>query len=115
MPTLSPFERKRVSLLMERYCSNRTVLADTPKIRYTFTIRGTFVTLMEVRLHWRQPNQSTSSKIAQFRRSPRSSFWTLHCRDNRGHWHLFEPATGSKRLDFLLQVVDDDSTGIFYG
>jgi hypothetical protein len=115
MPALSPFERARVTMLLERFCSNKTVLADTPRLRFSFVLRGTSVTLVEERPEPLRPDVWLRMPFAQFRRAPEGALWTLHARDRRGRWHLYEPIPASMRLDFLLQVVDTDSAGAFLG
>lgn len=115
MATLSPFERARITPMLERSCSRRTVQADTPRLRFTFTIRGTTITLMEERALQRSVEDWIVIPYAQFRRAPSSSMWMLHYSDKHMRWILFESIPASKRLDFLLQIVEENPNGCFSG
>jgi len=112
---LTDFERARVSLLLERYCSNKPVQADTPRLRFSFAIRGTFVTLLKERTNSRRPDAWLQIPFAQFRRERTSSVWTLYSRDRARRWLLYDPIPASKRLDFLLQVVEANPCATFLG
>lgn len=112
---LSLFERTRVTRLLDEYCADGSAQANPARPRYVFSIRGTAVTLVEERRSFADPKQWTRSPIAQFRRAATSSLWTLYWRDRNGRWHLFQPRPGSRRLEVLLQVVEEDATCIFFG
>ena len=115
MARLTPFEHLRVTRLLSEYCADPRAGSDPTRPRYTFTIRGAAVTLVEERPNFSNPKEWTRSSIAQFRRAATSSLWTLYWRDRNGRWHLFQPRPGSRRLEVLLQVVEEDATCIFFG
>ena len=115
MARLSLFERTRVTRLFSGYWADVSSVSNSAWPRYTFSIRGTAVTLVEERRSFSDPKEWTRSPIAQFRRAETSSIWTLYWRDQKGRWHLFQPRPGSRRLEVLLQVVEEDATHIFFG
>ncbi len=56
-----------------------------------------------------------TSPIARFRREPQGKLWTLYWRDRNARWYIFHPVKPSQSIEILLQEVDRDVTGIFYG
>ena len=52
--------------------------------------------------------------VAQLRYDPDHKNWTLYCADRNSRWHRYElvdPGT----VDELLEEIEDDPTGIFWG
>ena len=41
--------------------------------------------------------------------------WTLYCTDRNSRWHLYWEYKPAKNLDELLEEIDEDPTGIFWG
>jgi hypothetical protein len=53
--------------------------------------------------------------IAQFRYNESEGTWTLYYSDRNEKWHIYMDIDSSNDLSDLLQEVDDDPTGIFFG
>jgi hypothetical protein len=85
------------------------------KVTLTFEFRDNSVTLFENRPRWNEPSQWTHSAIAQFRFEPSTGNWTLYCVDRNSKWHIYQGLESTKRFDVLLNEVDHDPTGIFFG
>jgi hypothetical protein len=80
-----------------------------------FKFHGDAVTLMETRPAFRQPDTWVEIPIAQFRRAQSRSGWKLYSCDQHQKWHLFKPHPDSLTIEELLGVVDEDTTGVFFG
>ena len=112
---LTAFEKKRVSRLLDEYCEKRVPERVRHQVRMEYKFRGDTVTLFEVRAHYRIPEDWIEIPFAQFRRAKEGGLWKLYCRDRNRRWWLFDPHPESKTIEELLGVVEEDSTGIFYG
>ncbi len=71
--------------------------------------------LFECRPHWQNKYEWIKTKVARFKRDPVKNNWALYCADRNGKWHLFEPNPLDNDIEKLLNEVDKDSTGIFWG
>lgn len=73
------------------------------------------VTVFECRAPWDPEIPDWSrTKVAQLRNGPAPDQWTLYCADGNGRWHRFEPAPTGTLVE-LLEEIERDSTGIFWG
>lgn len=115
MSRFSPFERVRITKMLHNHCTQKTADSSTSTLRTSFTIRGTSVTLVESWCFDTVSNTWLPWPKAQFRRAQDCNVWTLHVLDKHGRWLVYKPIPASKRLDFLLQVVDADRSGAFQG
>jgi hypothetical protein len=57
----------------------------------------------------------TSSSIARLRYVVRDQSWTLQWRDRNGRWHRHADANPTDDGTVLLNEIDEDPTGIFWG
>jgi len=112
---LSDFEKRRITKLFTAYADKRVPKHIRHQLTIGFAIKRTAVTLFERRPAFRRPGEWTESSIARFRRQPSGKLWTLYWRDRHSRWHIFPPVKPSESLEDLLQAVDRDETGIFYG
>jgi hypothetical protein len=85
------------------------------KVRLKYKIRGNSVTLFEERPTFTDPGLWIDIKLAQFRFDPSDGQWTLYYADRNSRWHLYFGIESTKAFDTLLNEVDDDPTGIFWG
>jgi len=98
------------------YCEERVPAHARSQIRLEHRRQGDTVTLVVCRpgrddaaAEW------TVTPIARFKYDRTAGTWTLWCADRNDRWHLYEYATPTKRLDPLLEAVERDQTGIFWG
>ena len=112
---LPPLTKQAIDARLNRYCEERVPEHVRDQIRLLFKVRGLSVTLFESRPLWNDPTQWVDGKIAQFRYDLETGTWTLYCADRNGRWHRYDPQVPSKDFDDLLQEVERDPTGIFWG
>ena len=108
-------QRKIVQVLLEAYCRTKVPLRLAHKLRVGFRTRGNRVTLFEERHPVMHPDQWVEIVVAQFRYDPAATRWTLYCADRNSRWHLYDEAEASENFGDLLDGVDHDPTGIFWG
>jgi Protein of unknown function (DUF3024) len=78
-------------------------------------VRGKSVTIFDCRAPW-HPDVTDWSRVpvAQLRYDPASDTWTLNCADHNSRRHRYDdidPGTA----DELLNEINEDPTGIFWG
>ncbi len=112
LPTLT---KRLVEKKLSTYCERKVPPRVRDRIRLTFSIRHNSVTLFEQRPAFVDPSRWINSKIAQFRFDPDIGDWTLYCRDRNGRWHLYTELESSADFDVLLDEVEHDPAGIFWG
>jgi hypothetical protein len=107
--------RQHVQAKLGRFCRERVPAEVRDQIRLDFGIRGNMVTLFECRPRFDAPEEWVESKIAQFRFDPKLRSWGLYWTDRNGKWHRHDGAPPAKEISPLLEEVDRDPTGIFWG
>lgn len=112
---LDELQKCRVKNILEKFCGERIPMKLQDQIKLEFNIRGNYVTLFEKRRYFKDPNQWTKGKIAQFRYDPDDNKWALYWWRHTGKWYKYEEIKPQKNLQDLVDEVDKDSTSIFWG
>lgn len=102
---------------VEAFCDGRVPAELGDQVRLEFSVRGNSITIVERRPPWREdfgPDWS-STKVAQLRFDPASQAWALYCSDANGPWLRYTYLEPSKGVRSLLDEIDADPTGIFWG
>jgi hypothetical protein len=111
--TLTEFEKRRIDRLLDDFARRRVPSELKDQIRLGWRFRADSVTLWEARPVLSAPARWSESKIARFRRGDGGD-WVLDWPDRNGRWHAYEGLPPRRRVEDLLQEVDDDPTGIFW-
>ena len=113
-----PFSEVEKELIEEEvggFCTRKFPAEYRDQFRLHYTLRGNSVTLVETRSAWRRPGEWTEMKLAQFRFDPEAQKWSLYWRDSGERWHRCEDLPPVLELGALVQEVDEDPTGVFWG
>jgi Protein of unknown function (DUF3024) len=108
---------KAATKQVEAFCETRIPAHVRDEIRLEYSLRGNAITIVERRPPWLPelgPDWS-SMKIAQLRYDPDDRTWTLYCRDRNERWFLYYEVEPSRDVSPLLDEIDADPTGIFWG
>ncbi len=104
--------RATVGALVDR---RQAPLELQDKVRLELEIDGHRVRIWEVRLAWRDPTSIVRIGVAQFTYTRSRDQWKLYWMRADGKWHAWDPAENTGHLDRLVQVVDQDRRGGFWG
>jgi hypothetical protein len=102
---------------VEAFCDGRVPAELRDQVRLEFSVRGNAITIFERRPPWRPdfgPNWS-SVKVGQLRYEPAARAWILYCSNANGRWLRYSDAEPSNDIRSLLNEIDADPTGIFWG
>lgn len=109
--SLPEIELHRVNRLFSQYCEQRIPLDARDQIKLLYRIEGNKVILVESRPYYDDPAKWTEMPIAQFEYNESSKSWSLF-----GYNRNSRRVPYSKgNLEKLLQYVNKDLTGIFWG
>jgi hypothetical protein len=102
---------------VQRWCADRVPEHARHQVRIECEIDRLFLTIVERRAPWRADfgPEWTRLPVARLRFTAAPATWTLHWRDRnlRFHrYHLIEPSANVSRL---IDEIDRDPTGIFWG
>ena len=109
--------RSRAEIQLRRYCDERVPEHARHQVRIEFEMRGATATIVERRTPWRPvgPDEPwTRSPVARFRFDVAAGQWSLAWRDRNSRWHPYDRVQPGD-LGALLEEVDRDPTGIFWG
>ena len=109
--SLPEIELFRVKKLFSRFCEQRIPPDVRDQIKLIYIIKGNKVVLVESRPFFNDPTKWTEMPVAQFEYIFLSNSWSLFAYDSRSR--RFPYSKG--KLDKLIQEVDTDHTGIFWG
>ena len=98
------------------FCEKRVPPHVRSKITLSFEVRGTSITVFENRAPWREGlREWTHFPVAQLRYDDKRDLWTLYCRDRNRKWWKYESLSPMQDIEKLLEEIDKDPTGIFWG
>lgn len=108
---------REVTREVDAFCDGRVPAELRDQIRLECSVRGNAITIVERRPPWREdfgPDWS-SVKVAQLRFEPAARAWALYCSDANGRWLRYSDAQPTYDIRSLLDEIDADPTGIFWG
>jgi hypothetical protein len=80
-----------------------------------YAIEGQNVIIRESRPAWRDPSRWIESDVAKLRYIANSNEWRLYWKRASGKWWPYEPRTRSRSLLALIDEIDADEYGCFFG
>lgn len=109
--------KKKAEKVVSEFCDKRIPAHIRHQLRLSYETRGNSFTIFENRPPWHKDmgEEWTSSKVAQFRYIEGQGMWTLCWADRNGKWLLFEGTKPTSHIEELLNIVDEDSYGCFWG
>ena len=104
-------EQHRVQKLFQAFCEKRVPPHARDKIKLIYKVTGNKVVLIESRPYFDDPTRWSEMPIAQFEYNKANLHWTLYAYNRNDRRIPFAKGT----LEKLINVVDIDTTGIFWG
>ena len=111
---LTAEQRGHIIQALDVYCDARVPIHVRDKLVLQYRIHRNDVVLLEKRPFFRDPSRWVESPVAKLRYTKRKGLWNLFWPDRNGKWHHYDIVPSPDFLD-LLNEVDEDPTGIFWG
>jgi len=112
---LSEFELKVVENTVGKMCQHRSPAHLRDQIRIIYKVINHSVEVYEQRPRWNNPREQTNTPVAKFLYTRTTKKWKLYWMRKDLRWHLYEPLSESIRLETLVEEVDKDPYGAFFG
>ena len=114
--SLPPLVKTLAEKKISEFCKKKIPERARHQVRLSYKFRGNSVTIFEERAPWRADlKEWTSMAIAQMRYEEKTGKWTLYCADRNDKWHEYYDIEPTKNIGDLLNEIDEDPTGIFWG
>ena len=102
---------------MRRWCAERVPEHACHQVRVECEVDRSYLTIVERRAPWRADfgPEWTRLPIARLRYTKASKKWTLYWRDRNLRFHRYDRIEPSADVAALIDEIDRDPTGIFWG
>ncbi|HEY2655752.1 MAG TPA: DUF3024 domain-containing protein [Solirubrobacteraceae bacterium] len=99
------------------YCEQRVPPHVLDQVRLEASVDGNAVTIVERRAPWRPDfgPEWTTGPVARLRYVHKYRHWTLFWRDRNERWHRYHLVQPTADVTFLLDEIERDPTGLFWG
>jgi len=99
------------------YCEQRVPPHALDQVRVEANVDGNTVTIIERRAPWRPDfgPEWTAGPVARLRYVHKYRHWTLFWRDRNQRWHHYDLIEPAVDVTLLLDEIERDPTGIFWG
>jgi hypothetical protein len=112
---LTEIQKAQVNKQLTAYCANSVPASIRSKLRIGYRIEGNAVILYEERPAFRPPHEWREMVVAKFKYVGTRREWRLYCQHRDFRWHSYEARPAAPSFAKLLDEVDADPTGIFWG
>ena len=108
-------DRQRIKNEVGGLCSKRTPAHLKDKLRFEYEIEKQNVIIYEIRPVWDNPDKITKYPLAKLTYVNSQKIWKLYWKRASGRWEKFEPKESDRDLRVLVQEIDKDTYGCFFG
>ena len=107
--------RKKVEKEIETYCEKRVPQEVRGQVQLAYKIRGNSIILFEKRPHYIEKQNIIEEPIAKIKYLSESNEWQLYYQNRNLRWSEYWDLGPEKNITILIQEIDTDPTGIFWG
>ncbi len=113
--SFNDIEKQRIKKEVGGLCSKRTPAHLKDKLRFEYEIDKQSVIIYEIRPMWDNPDEFTKSPTAKLTYVISRKIWNLYWQRANMKWKKYEPKESAKNLKDLVQEIDNDIYGCFFG
>lgn len=100
-----------LKLMFERRISEES----EEKLKLTYEVKGNKITIIESRPFFIDPDSWNSVKVAQFEYNSDIGNWALYWYSTKNRRQAYPTGRNKDSIEKLVDEVDSDPTGIFWG
>jgi hypothetical protein len=106
---------KQIERQVRGLCKRRAPAHVRHKFRLRYDVNNHHVFVREARPDWHDPSEWIESDVAKLRYVAASNEWHLYWKRASGKWWLYEPFSRSRTLAAMVNEIDRDGYGCFFG
>ena len=113
----SEFEKKRFEQITNRYIERRRPPPHIrPELDLGFRVTGQSIEIFEIRPVWRgDPKEKIEICIAKATYVKTHKIWKIYWQRVDLKWHRYDSGLSVANLEEVLEIIDQDEYGCFYG
>jgi hypothetical protein len=111
----SEIELKKIGKIVGGLCRKRSPAHLKEKVSVEYRVKGHDVVVYERRPYWRDPNEITETPVAKMKFVRTANEWRLYWMRRDLKWHGYDMLNPSKDLEGLVEEIDADPHGCFFG
>ena len=111
----SEIELKRIAGIVEPFCRRRSPAHARHQVRTEYRVEGHDVLIVEVRAVWDDPTKWMEHGVAKLKFNRKAREWKLFWQRASLKWEAYEPLAESRDLPTLVDEIDRDPHGCFFG
>jgi len=108
-------QNKFLEIRLTEFSDKRIPVEVQDQVKISFSFRGNSVTLFEERPSFMDKNTWSKIPIAQIKYEHGSGEWTLFSADRNGKWNKYLDLYPTTDFEAILNEIDQDPTGFFWG
>lgn len=112
---ISEFETFKIEKLASQFCAARNKHFPPEQLKICYRVEDQDLYIFEVRPHWKNPEISTELMTAKIKYIKSKSIWRLYWQRQNMKWVSYEPMESSSDLSLLLEEIEKDPFGCFWG
>jgi len=113
--TFTDIDLQRIKNEVGGLCTKRTPAHLKDKLRFEYEIEKQSVIVFEIRPVWNNPDEITKLPMAKLKYVKSQKVWKLFWQRANMKWVKYEPNVSAKDLKELVQEIDNDFYGCFFG
>ena len=111
----SELENKRIEKIVGTFCDNRVPDRARDQLKVGFRVEGQTIFVFESRPSWDDPNKWMDHDFVKISYVKSRSIWKLYWMRASGKWNLYKPHGEDKDLGKLINTINEDRNGCFFG
>jgi len=111
----SEIELKRIEAVVGPLCGRRSPAHARHQVRTEYRVEGQDVLIVEVRVVWDDPSRWMDHGVAKLKFNRKAGEWRLFWQRASLRWESYEPLAANRELSVLVEEIDRDPHGCFFG
>jgi len=112
---ISEFELFKVEAIAKKFCGDRNRHFPPEQLYIDYKMEAQTLYILEVRPKWNDPTEKTELFVAKFTYVKKDKIWKLYWQRQNMKWQQYEANGINQHLEPLIQIVNEDSQGCFWG
>lgn len=114
--SISEFEIKRIEKIVGKFVERKRPAAHIRnELDIAFRISDQSFEIYEIRPLWNDPSRKIEGPIAKATYVKSKKIWKLFWQRADLKWHSYQPHPVSNSLEKIIEVIEQDSHGCFWG